>query len=140
MDNEKKSYYRITSSVLAVLFACVGIIFLLMPSGVIGFFNTISKPLRMKPAPLTGYQFFLILTAAYMYIVTLLAWSMFRHPVNKTYPLLLTHAKAASSLLSFLFFLFHQPFLIYLANGIIDGAIAVLVFALYLKHLNPHNF
>ena len=121
------------SLVLAVLFASVGIIFLLMPAGVIGFFNTISRPLGMKPAPLTGFQFFLILAAAYMYIVTFLAWSMFRFTENKTYPLLLAQAKAASSLLSFLFFIFHQPFLIYLTNGIVDGAIAVFVLVMYLR-------
>ena len=133
MDNKKKSYNKIMSLVLAILFACVGIIFLLMPAGVIGFFNTISRPLGMKPAPLTGYQFFLILAAAYMYIVTLLAWFMFRFPENKTYPQLLVHAKAISSLLSFLFFIVHQPFLIYLTNGVVDGAIAVFVLVTYLK-------
>lgn len=133
MDNKKKSYNKIMSLVLAILFACVGIIFLLMPAGVIGFFNTISRPLGMKPAPLTGYQFFLILAAAYMYIVTLLAWSMFRFPENKTYPQLLLHAKAISSLLSFLFFIVHQPFLIYLINGVVDGAIAVFVLVTYLR-------
>ena len=133
MDNGTKSIYKIMSLVLAVLFAGVGMIFLLMPASVIEFFNTISRPLGMKPAPLTGYQFFLILAAAYMYIVTSLAWFMFRHPENKTYPQLLAQAKAISSLLSFLFFIFHQPFLIYLTNGVIDGAIAVFVLVVYLK-------
>jgi len=133
MDNGKKSFYKIMSLVLALLFASVGIIFLLMPTGVIGFFNTISRSFGMRESPLTGYQFFLILAAAYMYIVTLLAWSMFRHPENKTYPLLLAQAKAMSSLLSFLFFIFHQSFLIYLANGVVDGAIAVFVLVMYLR-------
>jgi len=133
MDNGNKSFYKIMSLVLAVLFAGVGMIFLLMPASVIGFFNTISRPLGMKPSPPTGYQFFLILAAAYMYMVTLLAWFMFRHTENKTYPLLLAQAKAVSSLLSLLFFIFHQPFLIYLTNGVIDGAIAVFVLVVYLK-------
>lgn len=133
MDSENKSFYKIMSLVLAVLFAGVGIIFLIMPAGVIEFFNTISRPLGMKLAPLTGYQFFLILAAAYMYMVTLLAWFMFRHPENKTYPLLLVQAKAVSSLLSFLSFIVHQPFLIYLTNSVVDGAIAVFVLVMYLK-------
>ena len=133
MENKNKSFNKIMSLVLAVLFACVGIIFLLMPAGMIGFFNTISRPLGMKPAPQTGYQFFLILAAAYMYIVTLLAWSLFRFPENRTYPLLLAQAKGISSLLSFLFFIVHQPFLIYLTNGVVDGAIAVLVIVMYLR-------
>lgn len=133
MDNDKKSFYKIMSLVLAVLFACVGMIFLLMPGGVIGFFNTISRSFGMREAPLTGYQFFLILAAAYMYTVTLLAWLMFRFHENKTYPQLLVHAKVISSLLSFLFFIFHQPFLVYLTNGVVDGAIAVLVIVMYLR-------
>lgn len=131
MNNGKKSFYKTTSLVMAVLFAAVGIIFLVLPAGVIGFFNRLSGPLGMKPAPLTGHQFFLILAVAYMYVVTGLAWSMFRHPGEKIYPLLLVQAKAASSLLSFLFFILHRPFLIYLVNGIVDGAIAVLVLVLF---------
>ena len=135
MNKRKISFYKTTSLVLAILFAGVGVIFLLLPSGLIGFFNGLSRSLGMKPAPQTGYQFFLILAVSYMYFVTLLAWFMFRNPRVKTYPLLLAQAKAVSSIISFLFFIFHQPFLIYLTNGFVDGAIAALVFILYLKML-----
>jgi hypothetical protein len=137
MNNGKKAIYKTTSLAMAVLFAGVGVIFLMLPAGLIEFFNRLSGPLGMKPAPLTGHQFFLVLAVSYMYCVTLLAWFMFRHPHDKIYPLLLAQAKAVSSILSFLFFILHQPFLIYLTNGVVDGAIAVLVFVLYLRMLKP---
>jgi hypothetical protein len=124
---------------LAVVFAAVGLIFLLAPGGVLRFFNSISRPLGMGQAPEVEYQFYLILAVAYMYTVTLLAWLMFRQPQNKAYPLLLTQAKLASALFSFCLFFFVQPFLIYLANGIIDGAIGLVVLVVYLKmRQNPN--
>jgi hypothetical protein len=137
MENGKKSIFKTTSLMFAIVFSGVGLIFLLMPGGVIGFFNSISRPLGMKLAPHTGYQFFLILAGSYMYLVTLLAWLMFRYPEVKTYSFLLIQAKAVSSLLSLLFFIFHQPFLIYLTNGLVDGAIAILIFVLYSRMLKP---
>ena len=65
-----------------------------------------------------------------MYIVTWLAWSMFRHPAIRAFPHLLVHAKAASSALSFGMFFVHQRHLIYLANGVVDGLIGVLILVL----------
>jgi hypothetical protein len=62
--------------------------------------------------------------------VALLAWLMFRHPENSTYPGLLVNAKLATSFLSLGFFVFHQPFLIYLANFVVDGLIGVGVWIL----------
>jgi hypothetical protein len=130
---------KMMSLFLAVIFAAVGLLFLLIPGGVLRFFNSISRPMGMARAPEVGYQFYLILAVAYMYAVTLLAWLMFRQPQNKAYPLLLSQAKLASSLLSFCLFFLHQPYLIYLANGIIDGAIGLAVLFVYLKmRQNPN--
>jgi hypothetical protein len=122
--------YRLAALVLAVSFVIVGLLFLLLPDGVISFFNRLSGPLGMAPAPLTGYPFFLVLASGYMYLVALLAWLMFRHPGNRTFSSLLAQGKLATSLISLGFFLFHRPFLIYLANFIVDGLIALVVWLL----------
>ncbi len=45
-------------------------------------------------------SFFGVLAAAYMYVVTVLAWLMYRFPREKAYPMLLANAKFASSALS----------------------------------------
>ena len=126
-------FYQRVSLLLAALFAVVGAIFLLLPQRTVKFFNALSQLLGMAPAPVTGLNFFLILAVGYMYAVTVLAVLMARQPRNPVLPLLLAHAKIASSLLSFGFFLFHLPSLIYLANGIVDGAIGILALCFYLR-------
>jgi hypothetical protein len=123
-------FYRFASFVLAASFALVGLLFLFFPDAVLRFFNSLSAPVGRPPAPAGGFQFYLALASGYMYIVALLAWLMFRHPENSTYPGLLVNAKLATSFLSLGFFVFHQPFLIYLANFVVDGLIGVGVWIL----------
>ena len=79
-----------------------------------------------------GFNFYLILAVAYMYLVTILAVFMFRYPKNTVYPLLLCHGKIASAALSILLFALHKPFLLYLGNGIVDGGIGIVVLIIYL--------
>ena len=124
-------YYRPVSLIMAVTFALVGFIFLFFADGVLVFFNQVATLTGMKFSPVAGDDFYLILAAGYMYIVTLLAAMMFRHPANHWFPLLLTNAKFASSLLSFSFFILHQPYPVYLTNAIVDGLIGVLVLTMY---------
>lgn len=119
---------RVLGYGLAAIFAAVGLCFLFLPEGVIVLFNTLSRPLGMEASPGSGRSFYLALAAAYMSVVTLLAWNMGRQPENRTYAVLLAQAKLASSLISFGFFAFQGPFLIYLANGLIDGAIGAAVY------------
>lgn len=123
-------YYRAAAIGLAASFALVGFLFLALPDGVLRFFNSLSSPLGLPAAPPAGFQFYLVLASGYMYLVTLLAWLMFRHPENGTYARLLTQAKLATSLLSLGFFLLHRHFFIYLANFLVDGLIGVGVWAL----------
>lgn len=119
---------RVLGYGLAAIFAAVGLVFLVAPGGVIVFFNTLSRPLGMEAAPVSGWSFYLVLAAAYMFVVTLLAWNMARRPENRAYSVLLIQAKLASSLISFGFFAFHGPFLIYLVNGLVDGTIGAVVY------------
>jgi hypothetical protein len=117
--------YRLVAIFLALSFVIVGMCFLLLPDGVISFFNRLSGPLNMPLASLTGYPFFLVLASGYMYLVALLAWLMYRHPENRVFSHLLVQGKLATSLISLGFFVVHRPFLIYLANFVVDGLIAL---------------
>ncbi|HNW59935.1 MAG TPA: hypothetical protein PKI62_09695 [bacterium] len=125
-----KRGYRGISLVMALLFGLVGMLFLFLPELVLRFFDRLSPIFGLAPSPATGARFFLILATAYMYLVTLLAAMMFRHPRETVYPRLLIHAKSASALLSFALFLFQSPLLVYLTNGLVDGGIALGVYAL----------
>jgi len=116
--------YRAAALALTAGFLIVGALFLIVPDGILTFFNHMSGPLGLPEAPPVGRSFFLILASGYMYMVSLLAWLMFRHPENRTFPLLLAQGKLVTSLLSLIFFVFHRPFLIYLVNFCVDGLIA----------------
>lgn len=128
-------YYCKISVAMAVVFAITGLLFLVVPDGILSFFNSISREIGMKEAPLNGKGFYLILAAGYMYLVTLLAFLMYRYPENKYFPLLLANGKLASSCLSLYMFISHQPYLIYLVNFTVDGMIGsvVLIFYFHLR-------
>ncbi|MDD5190942.1 MAG: hypothetical protein PHE50_07870 [Dehalococcoidales bacterium] len=125
--------YRFFALVCMLIFAAVGLLFLLIPDQVLGLFNSLSAAFGLPESPATGWNFYLILAAGYMYMVTVLAFLMYRHPENKYFAQLLVHAKIASSLLSLAFFFLHAHYLIYLANGMIDGLIGVTALILSRK-------
>jgi hypothetical protein len=125
--------YKLFSLTLAAIFAVVGLIFLFFPDSALIFFNSISSYLRLPQSPVQGSSFYLILASAYMYLVTLLAYLMYRYPEQNIYPFLLAQGKLASSIISIYLFLMHQPYLIYFANFVIDGFIGVAV--LYLMKM-----
>jgi hypothetical protein len=114
-----------------IVFAMVGIVFLFLTDNVLVFFNILSGYLGMTPSPVQGYDFYLILAVGYMYLVTLLAYLMYKHPENPFFPLLLAHGKLFSSILSLGLFIFHQPYLIYLSNSIVDGLIGIVALYFY---------
>ncbi len=124
------SLYKLASLSMAAVFAIVGGLFLFVPDGVFGFFNTLSSSLGMAAMPMSGFSFFLILAVGYMYLVTVLAVFMFRYPENRAFPILLANAKLASSVLSLAFFLSVDRYLIFLVNCCIDGAIGLFVLIL----------
>jgi len=125
--------YRAVSLVLAIVFAMTGGLFLASPDTPIAFINSLLPSLGLPQAPLQGWSFYLILAVAYMYLVTVLAFSMFRHPENRTFPLLLAHAKFASSLLSLGLFFLDARYLVYVANFAVDGVIGLVVVLLCLR-------
>ncbi len=127
------SLYKLFSLAAAVIFAAVGLVFLLFPDAVLIFFNSISDYFSLPLAPLQDAGFYRALAAAYMYLVALLAWLMYRHPEQHVYPFLLAHGKLASSIISVFLFFTHQPYLVYLANFVVDGCIGLAV--LYLMKM-----
>ena len=132
MHERSRASYRAFSFGLVLVFALVGGVFLFLPREMLTFFNAVSRRLGMIEGP-AERSFFGVLAAAYMYVVTVLAWCMFRFPGEKTYPLILGQAKIASSLLSFLMFFFQAPWLIYLVNGIVDGGLGLVVLMMFLR-------
>ena len=129
MSERSLAFYRTFSLGLAVVFAVVGAIFLLIPEAMLAFFNGLSRRLGMIEGP-AGSSFFVALAGAYMVVVTVLAWRMFRSPREMIYPRLLALAKLASAALSFLMFALRAPWLIFMVNGIVDGALGVMVLVL----------
>jgi hypothetical protein len=117
--------YRLVSLALALGFAAAGLVFLLFPD------ETLSLGRGAVGSPAGENRFFLILASAYMYVVTALAWSMFRSPDEPIYPRILSQAKGVSSALSFGLFLLQNPAPIYLANGVVDAVLALVVLLMF---------
>jgi hypothetical protein len=129
--------YKPFSITVAVIFAAVGLIFLIFPDWPLIFFNNLSGYFGLPLTPISGKSFYLVLASAYMYLVTLLAYLMYRYPEQRIYAFLLVQGKLASSILSIYLFFIHQHYLIYLANFIIDGliGIAALYFMIKMKKM-----
>jgi len=121
------------SLTFSVAFALTGLLFLLIPGGVIHFFNGLPSAPWMTPAPESGAEFYLVLAAGYMYLVTLIAYMMYRHPSEGVFPLLLVNGKLFTSVLSFVLFAAQGHYLIYAVNAVVDGGIGIAVLPFYLK-------
>jgi hypothetical protein len=125
--------YKFVSLSLSVIFGIVGIVFLFIPDHVLSFFNSISPFFGLVESPVQGTGLFLILAVAYMYLVTIISFMMYKHPENSIFSFLLINGKLASSVISILLFVVHGHFLIYGANAMTDGSIALGVFLISRK-------
>jgi len=126
-------FYKTLSVAFCIIFLIVGLTFLLLPGKVLIFFNTLSRYVGMSTSPVEGIDLYLALAVAYMYLVSLISFLMFRHPENPHFPLLLANGKTASSFLSLLLFVAHQPYLIFLVNFVVDGLIGMIAWVFYTK-------
>jgi hypothetical protein len=124
---------RTAGYVLAGTFAVVGVLFAVIPGKVLSAFNWLGEGLGWPATTTQPYTLFLGLALAYMYVVTLLAWQMARHPEVRSYPWLLAQAKGASALVCLGLFVLQEQYPVYLANFVVDGAIAVGVWWLCLR-------
>ena len=125
--------YRAASLVALAGFAGVGLAFLFMPDQALAGLNGLGERLGLPAGPVQGRDLYLSLAVGYMYVVALLAWLMFRNPRVAMFPLLLTHAKLATSALSFYLAVSDAPYMMYLANGVGDGLIGLAALAFYLR-------
>ncbi|MBE3096050.1 MAG: hypothetical protein IMZ55_09650 [Acidobacteria bacterium] len=125
-------FYRTMALALATTFLVVGIVFLTGPHIVQALFDWMARWVAVPgmPAGEVGAGLFGALAVAYMYMVSLLAWMMFRRPTEAVWPALLAHAKLASAALSFILMVAQGPTVICAANGVVDGLIGVLALIL----------
>lgn len=124
---------RMTGLGLAGTFAVVGVIFLAIPGKVLAAFNWLAAGLGWPESTTQPHTLFLALAVAYMYVVTVLAWQMARHPDVRWFPWILVQAKAASAIVCIGLFALQEHYLLYLANFVVDGGIALLVWWLCLR-------
>ncbi|RPJ66891.1 MAG: hypothetical protein EHM24_21040 [Acidobacteria bacterium] len=123
--------YRAIALLLAVTFAVTGLVFLAAPGQVNVFLDRLGVGAgQALPAADLDSGLFRALAGAYMYLVSLLAWLMFRRPAEPAWPALLAHAKLASAAISFVLFAAHRPYLVYLINGVVDGLLGTLALVL----------
>lgn len=128
---------RLTGYALAATFAVVALLFLVLPAEVQRALNWVGSGLDLPPAPVVGLSFYTLLAVAYMYVVTVLAVLVARQPRTAAYAFVLVHAKAASSVLSLALFILQDVYFVYLANFLVDGAVALLVYFLCLRQPRP---
>jgi hypothetical protein len=129
----RPGWYRFSGLCLAIVFAAVGMLFLLLPGTVLAFFNDLSLTFGLGASSVDGLDLYLVLAGSYMYVVTLLAWGIYRAPENPVYPVLLVNAKLASAALSLIFFFTTDRALIYLVNGLVDGSLGAAVLLMFLR-------
>jgi hypothetical protein len=133
LTQQRDALVRLIGYALAAAFALVGLLFLALPGDVLATLNRAGSATGLPEAPLAGHGFYLALAVAYMYVVTVLALLMARHPDDRAYPTILVHAKAASALLSVVLFAVHGHYFAYLANFAADATIALVVYWLCLR-------
>lgn len=124
-------FIRATGFLLFVVFVSVGALFLLEPEVPLNGLNSMGDRFGMEVSPLHGTGFYSVMTSAYMAVVAILAFRIFRQPEIPHNSLLLAQAKMSSSLFSFGAYLLHRPDFILLANGFVDGGLALLALFIY---------
>jgi len=122
--------YRALALALAATFAAVGLLFLFAPGSVSTLFGLLSRWVALPAGDVEG-GLFRALAAAYMYLVTWLAWTMFKHPDEALWPGILAQAKLASATLSVVLILLQGPTVLLAANAVVDGFLGAL--ALWLR-------
>jgi hypothetical protein len=135
--DSRARFVRTAGLGLAGTFAVVGIIFAAIPRMVLEAFNWLARGIGWPESTTAPHTLYLALALGYMYVVTVLAWQMARHPQERAWPWVLVQAKAASSLVCIALFALQEQYLLYLANFVVDGAIAAFVWWLCLRRRRP---
>jgi hypothetical protein len=129
----REDLYRFTLRAFAISFALVGTLFLLAPDATIRSLNGTGELLGdFAPAPVSELRFWLTLAAAYMLLVTILAWGAQRDLRRYRHLLpILAAGKGSSSLIALFFYWFSSDAFVYLLNFLVDGSITLTVLAIW---------
>jgi nitric oxide reductase large subunit len=123
-----ENFVVLSLRLLAISFAIVGILFIAVPSGVLGVISDVGEWFGNDTrAPHTQEDLWLALSFAYMVVITGICL-VAQMDIVRYRPLLLVLAagKTASSLGSLAFFLIDEHVFIYLLNFLVDGFLALL--------------
>jgi hypothetical protein len=121
-----------------VIFALGALGFLITPTLVVATLNAAGSALGMPPLPSHEYQFWNVLAVAYMVLVTAFCWDAIRGGGVRTAPVrYLVIGKAASSIVSLVFFAVALHAFAFLANFVVDGLIAAGTFLLLRGYAQP---
>ncbi len=124
-----ESFLKFLYKSLTVAFGVTGTAFFVFPDGTIDVLNASGRLLGLPDAPHLAHRFWLGLGVAYMAVVTVLAAQIAAAPTARRLLMIpLATGKLVSSLTCLGYFLFDQFYFIYLANFLIDGFLAALVF------------
>jgi nitric oxide reductase large subunit len=118
---------------LAVTFAVTGILFLVVPSGVLDVISDVGEWFgNHNRAPHTQEYLWLGLSFAYMVLITVICLVAQTDVVRyRVLILILAIGKTASSLAALAFFLIQEQVFIYLLNFLVDGFLALLALWLW---------
>ena len=134
MRGEKaESFVVFGLRVLALSFATVGLLFLIVPSGTLDVLSDLGDAIGDFPrAPHGDQQLWLSLGFSYMVVITGLCLVAQADVVRyRALILLLAVGKAASSLTSLGFFLFDDNVFAYLLNFLVDGSLVFVALWLW---------
>jgi len=120
---------------LAATFALVGLLFIVLPDGVLGALDDVGEWLPLgafEPAPETAQQLWLGLGFAYMVVIAGICLVV-QADVVRFRPLLLVLAagKVASALAGLGFYLFDANVFAYLLNFVVDGSLVAVALGLW---------
>lgn len=144
-DSPIAAFLALLYRVLAWTFGLVGALFFLFPDGTIDVLNAFGGWFGFPTAPHLSHRFWLSLGVAYMAVVTVLAASISKAPIERRLLMVpLAAGKATSSLTCLWYFLSYDRYFVYLANFLVDGLLALFAWATFIATapgsagLGPH--
>lgn len=132
--DRRERWCRLTLQVLAASFAAGAVSFLLTPNVTVASLNAAGEWFgNFTPAPTSELRLWLSLAVGYMVLVAALAYvaqrDLRRH---RNLVALLALGKGTTSLVALLYYVSSADAFAYLANFLVDGAIALIAVAIWL--------
>ena len=124
---------RVAGYSLAVAFAVMALLLLVLPAHVLQALNRIGDLLGLPPAPVVGLGYYTAIAVAFMYVLAVLAALVAREPAVRAYATVLVHAEAALAVLSLALFALQDVHFVFLASFSVHALVAVFVYVLCLR-------